>query len=100
MPAPEQANRPFGDLSVVGDSRQESVKRNISTTEPSDSLHPRDHENDTEPSQITGSVENSCSRANDAPEREDSGTAKDTSAPSGLSAPLSVRSTLECFRVL
>ncbi|KAJ5211426.1 uncharacterized protein N7498_003072, partial [Penicillium cinerascens] len=55
---------------------------------PLDSLHPRDYKNDTELSQITNLVENSCSRANDALEWEDFGTAKDTSALSSPSAPL------------
>jgi hypothetical protein len=100
VPAPQQANRPFGNLSVVDDSQQESVKRKLSITEPSDILHRGYHENDTEPSQINDLVETPCSRAYEAPEREDSGTAEHTSAPSGPSAPLTVRSTSECSCVL
>ncbi|KAJ6096876.1 hypothetical protein N7486_007622 [Penicillium sp. IBT 16267x] len=100
VPAPKQANRPFSDLSVVGDSQQESAKRKLSITEPSDSLHPGDYEDDTDPSQTSDLDGNLCSRANDGPEREDSGTAEDTSAPSGPSAPPTVRSTSECSRVL
>ncbi|KAJ6115292.1 hypothetical protein N7486_001070 [Penicillium sp. IBT 16267x] len=101
VPAPEQANRPFSDLSVVGDSQQESAKRKLSITEPSDSLHPGDYEDDTDPSQTSDLGGNLCSRANDAPEREDSGTVEDTSAPSGPSAPPTVRSMSDiCSRVL
>lgn len=100
VPAPEQANRAFSNLSVVGDSQQKSAKRNLSITGPSDSLHPGDYENDTEPSQTSGLGGNSCSRANDVPERDkDSGTAEDKSAPSGPSAPPAVRSTSEFPRV-
>ncbi|KAJ5644219.1 uncharacterized protein N7484_006726 [Penicillium longicatenatum] len=100
VPAPEQANRPFSDLSVVDDSQQESAKRKLSITEPSGSSHPGNYEDDTDPSQTSDLGGNLCSRANDTPEREDSGTAEDTSAPSGPSAPPTVRSTSECSRVL
>ncbi|KAJ5537460.1 hypothetical protein N7494_006939 [Penicillium frequentans] len=99
VPAPEQANGPISDLSVVGDFQKESAKRKLSITEPSGSSHPGNYEDDTDPSQTSGLDGNSCSRANDTPEREDSGTAVDTSAPSAPSALPTVRSTLECARV-
>ncbi|KAJ5300242.1 hypothetical protein N7508_007485 [Penicillium antarcticum] len=100
VPAPEQANCVSSNLSAVGDSQQESAKRKLSTTEPSDSLHPGDYENDSEPRQISDLGENPCSWANDAPERaKDSGTVEDKSAPSGPSAPPTLRSTPECSRV-
>ncbi|KAJ5915990.1 hypothetical protein N7504_000005 [Penicillium tannophilum] len=51
---------------MVGDSQQGLAKLNSSTTEPLDSLHPRDYEIDTEPSQISKLSENPCSMANDA----------------------------------
>ncbi|KAJ6104865.1 hypothetical protein N7486_003554 [Penicillium sp. IBT 16267x] len=100
VPAPEQADCASSNLSVVGDFQQESAKRKSSIIGPSDSLHPRDYEIDTEPSQTSDLGENPCSRANDAPERaQDSGTVEDKSAPSGPSAPPTVRSTPECTRV-
>lgn len=100
VPAPEQASRAFSNLSVVGDSQQESAKRKLSITVSSDSLHPGDYENDTEPRQTSDLGGNPCSRANDAPEgAKDSGTAEDRSAASGPSAPPTVRSTSECSRV-
>jgi hypothetical protein len=98
-PTPEQANCVSGNLSVVGDSQQESAKRKLSITEHSDSLHPGDYENDTELSQASDLGENLCSKASDAAEQaEDSGTAEDKSAPSSPSAPPTVRSTSECAR--
>ncbi|KAJ5566728.1 uncharacterized protein N7459_010110 [Penicillium hispanicum] len=101
LPAPEQANYVSSNLSVVGDSQQESAKQKSSTTEPSDSLHPGDYENETEPSQISGLDENSChSKANEAAERdEDPSTAEDTSTTSGPSSPPTVRSTSKSPRV-
>lgn len=100
VPAPEQANRAFSNLPIVGDSQQESAKRKLSITGPSDSLHPGDYQNDTEPSQTSDLGENPYSRANDASERaKDSGTPEDKSAPSGPSAPPAVRSTPEFSRV-
>ncbi|KAJ5533359.1 hypothetical protein N7494_009911 [Penicillium frequentans] len=108
VPAPEQANRAFSDLSVVGDSQQESAqesaKRKLSTTEPSDSLHPGEYENDTKPSQASDLSENPCSMVNEAPNNsperaEDPGTAEDTSATLGPSSPPTARSTSKRSRV-
>lgn len=87
------------DLSTVGDSQQESAKRKLSITGPSDSMHPGDYEKDTEPSQASDLGENPCFRANDAPDQaKDSGTAEDKLAPSGPSAPPIMRSTSEYSR--
>ncbi|KAJ5544153.1 hypothetical protein N7494_005432 [Penicillium frequentans] len=104
VPAPEQANRAFSDLSVVGDSQQEPAKRKLSTTEPSDSLHPGEYENDTESSQASNLSENPCSMVNEAPNNpperaEDPGTAEDTSATFGPSSPPTARSTSKRSRV-
>lgn len=102
VPAPEQANRTRApsSLSVVGDSQQQSARRNLSPTRPSNSLHPEDPENDTEPGQISDLGENPYSRANDAPERaKDSGPTEDKPVPSRPSAPPTVRSSPECSRV-
>lgn len=100
VPAPEQANCASSNLSVMGDSQQESAKRKLSTAEPSDSLHLGDCENDTEPSQTSDLDENPCARANEAPGRaEDPGTAEDTPATSGPSSPPTARSTSRCSRI-
>lgn len=69
MPVPEQGNYVSSNLFMVGDSQQGLAKLNSSTTEPLDSLHPRDYEIDTEPSQISKLSENPCSMANDAPNK-------------------------------
>lgn len=89
---------------MVGDSQQESAKRKLSTTEPSDSLHPGDYENDTEPSQTSDLSENTCSMANEAPNNsperaEDPGTAEDTLATLGPSSPPTAHSTSKHSRV-
>ncbi|KAJ5155481.1 Protein of unknown function DUF3435, partial [Penicillium capsulatum] len=69
----------------------------LSTTEPSDSLHPRDYENDTELSQTSDQSENPYSIANEAPNNsperaEDPDTAKDTLATLKPSSPPTARS--------
>ncbi|PYH98601.1 hypothetical protein BO71DRAFT_426045 [Aspergillus ellipticus CBS 707.79] len=95
VPATEQANTAFSNISTVGDYQQRSAKQKPDSY--LDSMYHSDYEKDTEPSQSSELVGSPCSRENDVPEPfKDSGTAENESAASGLSPPSTVRSTPDC----